>query len=86
MTDAELRAALVAAWDQLGRPWVPDIKGVEIRDLPRWLEERPRHEWGGVHFYLAVIFAVLMLIHIILHWTWIKCRGITLPSPPGHRH
>jgi len=31
-----------------------------------------RHEWGGIHFYLAVIFAVLMVLHIILHWGWIK--------------
>jgi hypothetical protein len=32
-----------------------------------------RHEWGSIHFYLAVMFVVLMIIHIILHWTWIKC-------------
>jgi len=32
-----------------------------------------RHEWGSIHFYLAVVFVVLMVIHIILHWTWIKC-------------
>ncbi len=31
-----------------------------------------RHEWGSIHFYLAVMFVVLMIIHIILHWTWIK--------------
>jgi len=31
-----------------------------------------RHEWGDVHFYLAVLFVVLMLVHIILHWGWIK--------------
>ena len=31
-----------------------------------------RHEWGDIHFYLAVLFAALMVIHIILHWTWIK--------------
>jgi len=31
-----------------------------------------RHEWGDIHFYLAVIFAVLMVVHIILHWGWIK--------------
>lgn len=31
-----------------------------------------RHEWGAVHFYLALLFVALMMIHIILHWTWIK--------------
>ncbi len=32
-----------------------------------------RHEWGAVHFYLAVLFLALMTLHIILHWNWIKC-------------
>ena len=31
-----------------------------------------RHEWGDIHFWLAVVFVVLMLAHIILHWGWIK--------------
>jgi hypothetical protein len=39
----------------------------------RYLWSMDRHQWGGIHFYLAVIFAVLVLVHIILHWTWIKC-------------
>ena len=30
-----------------------------------------RHEWGDVHFYLAVLFVALIAVHIILHWTWI---------------
>lgn len=40
-----------------------------------------RHEWGGVHFYLALVFAVLMLTHILLHWTWIKCYFKSLFGP-----
>ena len=39
----------------------------------KYLWSMDRHQWGGIHFYMAVIFVVLMLIHIILHWTWIKC-------------
>ena len=42
--------------------------GEEIKEL--W--SMTRHEWGDIHFYLAVIFAVLMVLHIILHWSWIK--------------
>lgn len=42
--------------------------GEEIKEL--W--SMTRHEWGDIHFYLAVIFAVLMVVHIILHWSWIK--------------
>jgi hypothetical protein len=32
-----------------------------------------RHQWGDIHFYLAVGFVALMVVHIILHWGWIKC-------------
>lgn len=31
-----------------------------------------RHEWGDIHFYLAVLFVVLIAVHTILHWGWIK--------------
>jgi hypothetical protein len=31
-----------------------------------------RHEWGDIHFYLSALFVILMVVHIILHWTWIK--------------
>ena len=44
-------------------------RGVLYKEL--W--SMTRHEWGSIHFYLAVMFVVLMIIHIILHWTWIKC-------------
>jgi hypothetical protein len=40
----------------------------QVRDL--W--SMTRHEWGQVHFDLAVLFAILMVLHIILHWTWVK--------------
>lgn len=42
--------------------------GRHIKDL--W--SMTRHEWGSVHFYLALVFIVLMTAHILLHWTWIK--------------
>jgi hypothetical protein len=31
-----------------------------------------RHEWGRIHFYLALLFVALIVVHIILHWSWIK--------------
>jgi len=43
-------------------------RGEHIKEL--W--SMTRHEWGGVHFYLAVLFVGLMVVHIILHWSWIK--------------
>lgn len=31
-----------------------------------------RHEWGDVHFWVAVVFAIIITIHLILHLPWIK--------------
>ncbi|MBU2590524.1 MAG: DUF4405 domain-containing protein [Nitrospinota bacterium] len=32
-----------------------------------------RHGWGDIHFWLALIFLTMILIHIILHWDWTVC-------------
>lgn len=32
-----------------------------------------RHQWGTVHLTLSIIFLVLLIIHIILHWKMITC-------------
>ena len=29
-----------------------------------------RHEWGDVHFWLAVAIAALALLHVAMHWQW----------------
>ena len=30
-----------------------------------------RHDWGQVHFWIAVALGGLLLVHLFLHWTWI---------------
>ncbi len=30
-----------------------------------------RHEWGEVHFWLAIATVVLIVVHLVLHWAWI---------------
>jgi hypothetical protein len=44
-----------------------------------------RHDWGDVHFILALVFICLILVHIVLHWTWIKtcAKSILFPSRKG---
>ncbi len=41
-----------------------------------------RHDWGDIHFILALLFVFLILVHIVLHWTWIKtcAKSIFFPS------
>jgi hypothetical protein len=43
-------------------------RGIRVKEL--W--SMTRHEWGDIHFYLAIVFVALMIIHIILHGKWIK--------------
>jgi hypothetical protein len=43
-------------------------RGEHIKEL--W--SMTRHEWGRIHFYLAILFIILMFVHIVLHWGWIK--------------
>jgi len=30
-----------------------------------------RHDWGDVHFWMAVATAALLVIHVALHWSWV---------------
>ena len=30
-----------------------------------------RHEFGDIHFYLAVALIILMVLHVAIHWSWI---------------
>lgn len=30
-----------------------------------------RHDWGAVHFWLSIALGVLIVLHIVLHWSWV---------------
>ena len=30
-----------------------------------------RQEWGSIHFWVSIIFLIVLTIHLILHWRWI---------------
>ncbi|MBA7644133.1 hypothetical protein ES703_51870 [subsurface metagenome] len=51
-----------------GRLLHEGLGGEHIKQL--W--SMTRHEWGSIHFYLALLFVILMIVHIILHWGWLK--------------
>jgi len=36
-------------------------------DLLGW----SRHEWGDLHFWLALVLVALVAMHLILHWDWV---------------
>ncbi len=35
-----------------------------------------RHDWGDVHFWLAMALLLLALVHVALHWAWV-CALVT---------
>lgn len=37
-----------------------------------------RHEWGDIHFWLAIALIGLLLFHLVLHWSWVwqVVRGV----------
>ncbi|MGD8276654.1 MAG: DUF4405 domain-containing protein [Gemmatimonadota bacterium] len=46
-----------------------------------------RHDWGGIHFWLAAALILLVVVHLALHWVWVcaSTRGIALRRPPRAR-
>lgn len=32
-----------------------------------------RHEWGDIHYYLALGLMAILAFHLFLHWKWIVC-------------
>lgn len=41
-----------------------------------------RHEWGNIHFWIAVLFLLILALHFVLHWKWIVSltKGRPLPN------
>jgi len=32
-----------------------------------------RHEWGQIHFGIAVVLMGVLTLHLLLHWRWVVC-------------
>ena len=32
-----------------------------------------RHEWGSVHYWIALALMSVLAVHLLLHWKWIVC-------------
>ncbi|MHC4573776.1 MAG: DUF4405 domain-containing protein [Planctomycetota bacterium] len=59
------------------------FRGGRGEEQVRELWSMTRHEWGFIHYDLAVLFVILMVVHIVLHWNWIKnCFRSLFGLPP----
>ena len=34
-----------------------------------------RHQWGDVHLYLSLAFTAVVVVHIVLAWSWVKGKA-----------
>jgi hypothetical protein len=34
-----------------------------------------RHQWGDMHLYFALVFVLVLVVHLILEWSWIKGKS-----------
>jgi hypothetical protein len=66
--------------------------GIEIE--PKTFLGWGRHDWGSLHFWVAVVFVGMLVVHLALNWTWIKGTFFARraantanakPSPPDSR-
>jgi hypothetical protein len=32
-----------------------------------------RHQWGQIHFWIAVVLMGAVALHLLLHWNWVVC-------------
>jgi hypothetical protein len=46
-----------------------------------------RHQWGSVHYWIALVLMAVLAVHLILHWKWIVCvlRGKPHANVSGGR-
>ncbi len=44
-----------------------------------------RHEFGDIHFWTAVALVVLLVLHVLLHWTWVCVTTRRLAQPAAVR-
>jgi len=50
-------------------------KGPAAAESAKYFLGLHRHQWGNIHFCLSIAFTVLVIIHLILSWKWIKGKA-----------
>lgn len=50
-------------------------KGPKAAESAKYFLGLHRHQWGNIHFYLSIAFVTLIVLHLILSWSWIKGKA-----------
>ena len=35
-----------------------------------------RYAWGAIHWTVSILFALVVIIHLVLHWGWVKATTL----------
>ncbi|MFH1760242.1 MAG: DUF4405 domain-containing protein, partial [bacterium] len=47
-------------------------KGHSVSNSSKYFLGFHRHEWGYIHWVFSIAFVIFFIIHLILHWQWVK--------------
>jgi len=50
-------------------------KGEEAPGYEKVLWGLQRHAWGDLHLYFSLAFVALVIVHLALHWDWLKANA-----------
>jgi hypothetical protein len=50
-------------------------EGPTVNDQGKYFLGLHRHQWGDIHLILSLAFTALVIIHLILEWSWIKAQS-----------
>ena len=45
--------------------FAPELKGTTVLGLTRY-------DWASIHWILALLFFLIIAVHLVLHWNWAK--------------
>ena len=47
----------------------PELAGATVLGLTRY-------NWGAIHWTVSILFALVVIIHLVLHWGWVKATTL----------
>lgn len=50
-------------------------EGPTVRESEKYFLGLHRHQWGDIHLYLSLVFVGLIIIHLMLAWSWIRGKA-----------
>ncbi|MBN2246503.1 MAG: DUF4405 domain-containing protein [Candidatus Aminicenantes bacterium] len=50
-------------------------EGPTVNDEGKYFLGLHRHQWGDIHLILSLTFIALIIIHLILEWSWVKAQS-----------